>query len=175
MINKNIVYYLIVNKSNIVVNNNLKNLDKKKSLIVLKKMLHYLNIDYSKIYKTTYGKPYFKNSEIFFNYSHSKNYIACVISYYEVGIDIEETNRLISDIVANKYLDGEKDNNKRIEIWVRKESFCKLKGLGLRINLNNINLNTIKAKNFLINNNNYICSIYCDNNNLIFKDLKDSI
>ena len=117
------------------------------------------------------GKPFFKDVKIFFNYSHSKNYISCAISLTEVGIDIEETNRNISDRVAKKYLDNEKDSSKRLEEWVKKESYSKLKGLGLQINFKNINLDEIKEKNYFIKNKDYMCSIFCENKDVVFKKL----
>ena len=40
------------------------------------------------------GKPYFlSNREIFFNISHSSNYVACVIGDRPVGIDIEKARK----------------------------------------------------------------------------------
>lgn len=43
--------------------------------------------DYN-VYYNEYGKPYLDNG-LYFNISHSKNVIVCVISDREVGIDIE--------------------------------------------------------------------------------------
>lgn len=37
-----------------------------------------------------YGKPYFKNSKLFFSIAHSGCYIVCVADYNEIGIDIEK-------------------------------------------------------------------------------------
>ena len=51
----------------------------------------------------------------------------------EVGIDIEEMDSYISDAVAKKYLDNELDSFIRLENWVKKESYGKLKGLGFQI------------------------------------------
>ena len=148
------VYYSIVNKKDIIIDNTSNRSE-----------------TIQEIYTTPNGKPYFKDSNIFFNYSHSKNYVACVISTYEVGIDIEETNRDISDEIAEKYLNKEKDNLKRIETWVKKEAYSKLKGLGFQINFKNINLSEITEKNLFISEKNYMCSIYCDNDDVEFKEL----
>lgn len=163
----NIVYYIIVQKDCI-------NIDSitDKAQYILKCMLDYFNIKFPKIFIAEKGKPYFKDSDIFFNYSHSNNFIACAISNCEVGIDIEEKSRVISDRVSKKYLDNEIDSQKRIEKWVRKEAYSKLKGLGLSIKFQSINLQDLTEKNILINEKDYICSIYSDNSNVIFKDLK---
>lgn len=162
------VYYSIVNKSNIKIDNKT---DTNQALYVLNKQLEYFNIELPEIYKSQEGKPYFKDSNIFFNYSHSKNYIACAISLYEVGIDIEETSRNISDDIATKYLDNAIGNNNRLEIWIKKESYSKLKGLGIQIGFKDIRIDEIKEKNLFINKKEYMCSIYCDNKDIEFKEI----
>lgn len=171
MMENNIVYYSVVNKDNIIYNDTSDKLETKLAQIVLKNMLKHFDLKLPKIYLSDSGKPFFKDSKIFFNYSHSKNYIACAISLHEVGIDIEETNISISDTIAKKYLDNEKDNSKRIEIWVKKESYSKLKGLGLQIGFHNIKLDELKEQNFFIKENEYMFSIYCDSEAVVFKEL----
>lgn len=166
-----IVYYSIVSKKNIKIEDTSNKLETMQARIILRKMLDYFNIKMPEIYTTSNGKPYFKDSNIFFNYSHSKNYVACVISTYEVGIDIEEINRNISDEIAEKYLNKEKDSLKRIETWVKKEAYSKLKGLGFQIKFKNINLNEVTEKNLFISEKDYMCSIYCDNDDVEFKEL----
>ncbi len=162
----NIVYYRIVNKNELDSNSETINSRK-----VLKDCLKYLNKNLPEIEISKYGKPYFKNSNIQFNYSHTKNYIACAISYDTVGIDIEETTRIINDKVSKKYLENAKNNTQRIEKWVRKEAYSKMKGLGLKMPLQDIKLNKIKSKNILLKNKDYICSIYCENDNTTFKKI----
>lgn len=171
MMENNIVYYSVVNKDNIIYNDTNDKLETKLAQIVLKNMLKHFDLKLPEIYLSDSGKPFFKDSKIFFNYSHSKNYIACAISLHEVGIDIEETNISISDAIAKKYLDNEKDNSKRIEIWVKKESYSKLKGLGLQIGFQNVKLDELKEQNFFIKEKEYMCSIYCDTKNIEFKEL----
>ena len=166
-----IVYYSIVNKKDIIVDNTSNRLETIQARIVLRKMLDYFNLKLSEIYITPNGKPFFKDSNIFFNYSHSKNYVACAISNYEIGIDIEEISRIVSDDIAKKYLNNEKNNLKRIETWVKKEAYSKLKGLGFQIKFQNIKLSEITEKNFFISGKEYMCSIYCDNVDIEFKEL----
>ncbi len=163
-------YYSIINKSKIILSKSNEGLETLQARVVLKDMLNRFDVDLDKIIINENGKPYFKNLDLFFNYSHSKNYIACVISNYEVGIDIEEKNRIISDDISKKYLDGVENNNDRLTSWVKKESYSKMKGLGLQIGFNSIDFDS-NCKNILINNKNYICSIFCDNNNIDFVKL----
>ena len=163
----NNLYYVIVNKSEINVSKSSNRLETNQARVVLERMLNLFDISLDEILINDNGKPYFKNSNIFFNYSHSKNYIACVISNYEVGIDIEEKTRVISDDISSKYLDGVENNNDRLILWVKKEAYSKLKGLGLQIGFNNIEFNS-NIKDLLINENEYICSIFCDYKNISF-------
>ena len=173
MINKKIVYYTIVRKDIIPICDDYSKRDEtKKSRYVLKWILDYLNIKYQDISVLKYGKPYFKDLDICFNYSHSKSYIACAVSSYNVGIDIEDCDRKISDRVSKKYLDGEKNNEKKLEKWVRKEAYSKLVGLGLLIGFNNLNLNNICDRNIFIKTKDYVCSIYSGCDDVVFKEVK---
>lgn len=167
---KPFLYFLIIHKNIIVWNEN--NSETKQARLVLKKMLDYFDIKMPEIIISENGKPFFKKSRIHFNYSHSKNFIACAIASSEVGIDIEEIDRIVSDRIAEKYLESEKDKLKRIELWVKKESFSKLKGLGLQMQFQNIRIEEIKEKNHFIQRKNYMCSIYSEENNIEFKELK---
>ena len=71
--------------------------------------------DYEIAYNSQ-GKPYFlSNREIFFNISHSSNYVACVIGDRPVGIDIKEC-----------------DSDQRFfRIWTLKEAYGKATGQGV--------------------------------------------
>ena len=153
-------YYVIIDKS--CINYNKIKTDTEKSIYILKQMLNKLNMQFSTIIKTKNGKPSFKDSIIYFNYSHSKNYIACVVSYSNVGIDIEEKARIINDNVAKKYLDNVEGNENRIEMWVRKEAYSKLIGMGLQIGFDKLDIDSVECKSFFINENDYMCCIYCE-------------
>ena len=61
---------------------------------------------------------------------------------------------------------------KRIEKWVKKESYGKLKGLGFQISFKDIYLNDIKEKNYYIKEKYFICSIYCDNEEASFNKIE---
>ena len=165
MNSKKVVYYMVDEKTNIGTGKT----DTQLARNMLTWLMNYLKLPISKIVISENGKPYFKDSNIYFNYSHSKNHIACAVSSCEVGIDIEEKDRVINDTVARKYLDCTETNEKRLETWVKKESFSKLKGLGLKIKFQDIKLNEIKNKNLFINEKEYVCCIYCDYENASFK------
>jgi len=107
-------------------------------------------IDLSKLElkKNNHGKPYFECLPIFFNISHSGNWIIASFSEKEIGIDIERIRDPIYK-VANRFfsndelslLEIEKNEIKKKElffkIWTAKESYVKMLGRGISYSLNN--------------------------------------
>ena len=92
------------------------------------------------------GKPYFKNSEIKFNMSHSKGYIACAVSVgEELGVDIEasEISPERAKKLAARYLSKKEQDLvlKNAEcfarIWTKKEAKAKFLGKSVGNILNN--------------------------------------
>jgi len=86
------------------------------------------------------GKPYLKDSGIFFNLSHSGKYAVCAFSDEEVGVDIEELSdapqelmRAVCTDAEYRYLlaDREKQKEDFFRLWTVKESFMKCIGTGL--------------------------------------------
>lgn len=207
MKNKMTVYYKIFNKVESIKKYNLNkdindtNLSKYLLNILLNKYLNLSSeIEFSKyILKEDLGKLYFKEyilendinlKDIYFNYSHNSEYIAIAICRgHNVGIDIENSNRKISDKVAIRYLkefdklkieNYENDDNintdiNKIILWTKKEAYSKLKGLGIQIGFDNLDIIKLeKTENIsyiLINKDNYICSIYVDSSNINFKEI----
>ena len=118
-----------------------KNIDDKKACA----MAYYLlcqglkeeyNIENPTIEYNEYGKPFLKDyKDIFFNISHTKHAVACVISNVEVGIDIEEV-RKYDKIIHDKILNDEekekvKEDRDFIKYWTIKEAVCKCEGTGI--------------------------------------------
>ena len=87
------------------------------------------------------GKPsILGHPEIFFNISHCRKAVACVVADSPVGIDVEETCRF-SDSIARYTLDDEEyesvvkaDNPSQafIRLWTMKEALLKYTSEGLR-------------------------------------------
>lgn len=120
--------------------------DKKSSLGVAYLLDKYLKIGEDDIYYNEFKKPYTKN--IFFNVSHSGNYVALVKDKEEVGIDIEFIDKnkvkLSNKIFTQSELDwiNEIDSDNRFfYLWVIKESVIKAIGKGLSVPLQSVDIN----------------------------------
>lgn len=121
--------------------------DKKLSIgaeILLNHVLSKIGI-YNPIFGTDkYGKLFLKNdSHVHFNLSHSENYVACAVSDSPVGVDIEHIHNIDLNIAKNyffgseyEYIMNNNDKNRTFfKLWVLKESYMKMIGLGFRLAL----------------------------------------
>lgn len=119
-----------------------------KSFFLLKKMLfqEYQIKDVPQFSYGKHGKPYFKEyPDIYFNISHCKAGIACVVNNAPVGIDIEQIH--FDKVIAENVLSHEElkivQNSKFkeqefIKYWTMKESYLKLIGIGIIDDMKNI-------------------------------------
>lgn len=123
--------------------------------LLTKNNIYYNNIEY---YINDYGKPYLKDKNIFFNISHSFDYIITTISKNEIGIDIEKVRKTPLNIINQFATNEEKkyilSTNTNIEerifrIYTLKEAYFKMLGT---------NLNHILEVEFKIENNKVLCS-----------------
>ena len=90
-----------------------------------------------------HGKPEIKG--LFFNLSHSHDYVLCVVNEKPVGCDIEKIGDFKKKLAEHyyttqevDYLNGLKDEEKASEfyrIWTMKESYMKMTGEGLSLGL----------------------------------------
>ena len=91
-----------------------------------------------------YGKPYFTNTDLKFNISHSGKYIVCAVCDGEVGVDIEEITKTDLSLARNifmpseqKYIQSSKDKIKAFyEIWTAREAYMKYVGKGFYLEQN---------------------------------------
>ena len=117
-----------------------------------------------------FGKPYIKDSNLYFSLSHSNGVIALAVSKDELGIDIE----LIKDVKDNLALKvmneaeyniykGLSKNDKIsyfYEVWTSKEAYVKKLGTALTLNPSNINIDTdVILKNINISNSQYMIAL----------------
>lgn len=121
--------------------------------------------DYEIIYNE-YNKPYLKNEKIYFNISHDNGTTVLVVSDKEIGVDVEYFT--YKESVVRKYFTNNEQNeilnstNKVYDftrIWVMKEAFVKMKGIGISYGLINVDTTKIKEQIELIENEKYLIAI----------------
>lgn len=85
------------------------------------------------------GKPYLSGNPVYFNVSHSGDYLALAVSKHPVGIDLQKV-RPVKEGMYRKVVQPEEEslireagNQDFIRLWTLKESFVKAEGKGLRI------------------------------------------
>lgn len=89
-----------------------------------------------------WGKPYLTEYPgIYFNLSHSGQYVCCAVADHDVGVDIQ-CHQNVKDGIAKRFFTGEdnelldscKENGREelfFRIWCIRESYVKLTGRGL--------------------------------------------
>lgn len=88
------------------------------------------------------GKPYFAELPIYFNLSHSGDYVLCAVADVEVGADIQRMESIDYERIASRFFSekecevlrqtgAEKAKQLFYQLWTRKEAYGKLTGEGL--------------------------------------------
>ncbi|MBC8756856.1 4'-phosphopantetheinyl transferase superfamily protein [Kordia sp. YSTF-M3] len=107
------------------------------------------NFDDYQLEYTDYNKPFFVDSNLKFNISHSGNIVVCAITEgFEVGIDLELINEIKiesfkSQMTAYEWKrvnESENKTNAFYEYWTKKEAVVKAHGEGLSIPLKKIEI-----------------------------------
>lgn len=86
---------------------------------------------------TEEGKPYLKEySHVYFNLSHTRNIITCVISDKEVGMDVEHVREFRENTIQRVFTKNEKlligeNKEELVRFWTMKEAYVKLLGTGI--------------------------------------------
>ncbi|MCI2062749.1 MAG: 4'-phosphopantetheinyl transferase superfamily protein [Eubacteriaceae bacterium] len=90
------------------------------------------------ILKTEAGKPYFRESDLYFSVSHTGSLCACLIGTQRVGLDMQQIRRTRTVSIAERYFSDseieyiEKNGDEGFfDIWVRKEAYVKFLGTTL--------------------------------------------
>lgn len=92
-----------------------------------------------------HGKPSLQEyPHIHFNLSHCANAIACAVGDKPIGIDVESTERKISDALIRHTMSPQEqekiagDPIRFFRFWTQKEALVKLRGTGLQDNLHDL-------------------------------------
>ena len=93
----------------------------------------------SKVCIGEHGKPYLQsNSDIFFNLSHSGNYVLCGIAERQIGVDIQKRHAKVVSGVKEKIHNVQDKDEDFFLLFSAKEAFCKCTGEGLQRDLSHI-------------------------------------
>ncbi|MBR2138870.1 MAG: 4'-phosphopantetheinyl transferase superfamily protein [Bacilli bacterium] len=117
-----------------------------------------------------FGKPYIKDSNLYFSISHSNGIVALAVSKEEIGLDIELIKdvkdnlalKVMSDVEYNIYkgLNKIEKINYFYEVWTSKEAYIKKLGTSITFNPSNINIDVdVIFKNINIFNNQYMLAL----------------
>lgn len=132
-------------------------------LLLRKVLLKKYGIDSEiKFSYSKHGKPFLEDyPEIFFNISHCRKGVACVVGNSPVGIDIERRGRFNKKLALDVLSDNEYNNVSSSDdidleftiLWTKKEAVLKLLGIGVGNDM----------KSVLREQSNYNFTIYVDN------------
>jgi len=113
--------------------------------IFAKALKDFANIDVAniEIVCNRNGKPFIKNTNIYFSKSHSNNYVIYAFSKKPIGVDMEYLKDININLpnaffneIEKEYI--KKDKLKLFEIWTLKEAVLKMNGKALK-DINKIN------------------------------------
>jgi 4'-phosphopantetheinyl transferase len=146
-------------------------------LLLLEGMSRLNELSFGPLYFTECNKPYFQDSNIQFNISHSGNIVVCVLTkrHRTIGVDIERIHPIkIEDYKSHltEYEDEVISSSKIpkeafFRYWTQKEAVLKAHGYGLIIPLKSFEIRNNSAqiddKSFyvleILLNNHYSCHV----------------
>lgn len=121
--------------------------DYKRSVLssyLLNYVLYFHQVKNKNIVYNLYNKPYLESKEIFFNISHSKDYVICAASKFDLGVDIEYVRPMNQLVIDKCFSEDEKNFIKTDEeftkVWTLKESYLKMLGCGVSSKLNSFSV-----------------------------------
>ncbi|WP_185958210.1 4'-phosphopantetheinyl transferase family protein [Fodinibius sediminis] len=111
------------------------------------------------IRKDELGQPFGigREQEYYVSIAHTDTRVFCGISGEEpIGVDIEPIGRAVpqklSDRIMHPGEDGLRDVLPMIRLWTIKEAYIKLRGEGLRLNMNRVHIEQETAQTFIEKN-----------------------
>ncbi len=150
-------------------------------------MINFIKTKYfvdSDVATDKHGKPYFVNSDLKFNLSHSGRYVLAAVSDYEIGIDIQKKKADKHRIAEKNFLQGEcayinagandEERHQRFcEVWTLKEAYLKNIGMGLRKPLNSFEIVFRPEGPVIRNQTEFKCTQFKMNDKYIVSICKD--
>lgn len=127
-----------------ISNENKRNISAAAHYFLFKSLTNIELIDFYDVSPS--GKPFFKNSELFFNISHTNNLVGIAIcKNHEIGFDLQFARKvypgLLKKVMHPTELENKNINNQDFffKAWTKKEAIVKLTGKGIVSGLSNIN------------------------------------
>ncbi len=116
------------------------------------------------------GKPYIKDSNLYFSLSHSNGIVALTVSKEEIGLDIELikdvkdtlARRIMNDLEYSTYQSLNKESKKIyfFEVWTSKEAYIKKLGTSITLTPSNISIEEdVLLKKINISSNEYMIAL----------------
>lgn len=116
------------------------------------------------------GRPIFKNSDLYFSSSHSKDIVVTAVDNKNIGIDIEKVREINLDLVKKVCTQREEEYVKAantildqtirfLEIWTAKEAYFKFCSTGI-VNLKSVDCFSLSENIKRIEIPGYILSVY---------------
>ena len=117
-----------------------------------------------------FGKPFIKDSNLYFSLSHSNGIVALIVSKEEIGLDIELikdvkdnlAKKIMNDIEYNTYQSLNKESKKIyfFEVWTSKEAYIKKLGTSITLNPSNISIEEdVLLKKINISSSEYMIAV----------------
>jgi len=141
---------------------------------VLKVLARSIGIEGLEILKDDLGQPFGQVGEqkYFVSIAHTNQIVFCGISTEApIGIDLEPISREVPEKLKRRILHPDEvalfDNMDTIRLWTIKEAYIKLRGQGLRLNMNQVQVKQEGGELFTEINNDKrakICSFHTENN-----------
>ena len=131
---------------------------------------YFQDIANIEFYYNESGKPYIKDSNLYFSLSHSNGIVALTVSKEEIGLDIEQikdvkdnlARKVMNDLEYCTYQTFTKENKKIYfyEVWTSKEAYIKKLGTSLTLNPSNINIEEdVILKKLYLSNSEYMIAL----------------
>ena len=122
------------------------------SRLALKSLARSIGAPKLKILKDTLGQPYGEagNKKYFISIAHTDQTVFCGISAEQgIGVDLEPTSREVTERLRARILHSQETapfiEMPAVQLWTLKEAYIKLRGQGLRLNMNEVWLRDKKA------------------------------
>ena len=148
--------------------------------LLLNDVLHRHGISAGTLKTDENGKPTVDG--LCFNLSHSGNYVVCAVNDRPVGCDIERIKEAPKQVEKRafspeeraylKQLSGDAYNREFFRIWTKKESYLKMKGFGIRVPLQTLEITECYFKEYDIHGYQVtVCAEECEFAEIIWKKI----